>query len=523
MISTDKILQSALFISAFFLSIYCIGQKDNKLKLIPGSEILEFDNKTGITKLIGNVHFTYQSNEMFCDSAFYDTKRNTVRAYGHVHLNKRDTLNLFCDSLYYNDKTRKAKLWGNVRVRDQEYKLTTDTLEYDAKASQAHYHYGGTVSNSTSNEVLSSRVGYFHPESKNFFFSHNVKYRSPDLQMTTDTLKFHYYSNKTYFFGPTNIENGSAKLYCERGWYDVESGAGEIIQNAWIERGSDYISGDTLIYAPLEGYNIGKGHVYYRDSTENISFYGDFAFNSDSLNYSYLTGHALAEKVNKDDTLYIHADTLYTNGDSTRSVKAWNHAMIYSSSFQGKADSISYNEESGELEMFRNPIVWSKESELKGDFISIIVKDSSIHRINISEHSTVIMEVEKGQFYNQIGGKFMVAHFKKDELDFIDVKGNATTVFFPIEEKMTDSAIVRTRIGMNRLYAADLKVYVDSQEVTGVTYIDQPDGVFYPMEKLNKEEQFIQHFSWNPQDRPLSKDDMIHDEINTGLKPETEN
>lgn len=512
MISTKQILQSALLISAFFLSNNCIGQGNNKLKLIPGSEILEYDNKTGITKLIGNVHFTYQSNEMFCDSAFYDSKKNSVRAYGHVHLNKKDTLNLFCDSLYYNDKTRKAKLWGNVRVRDQEYKLTTDTLEYDAKASQAHYHYGGTVSNSINNEVLSSRVGYFHPESKNFFFSHDVKYQSPELQMTTDTLKFHYYANKTYFFGPTNIQNGSTKLYCEQGWYDLESGAGEIVQNAWIHRGSDYISGDTLIYAPTEGYNIGKGHVFYRDSNEQISFYGDYAFNSDSLNFSYLTGHALAEKINKDDTLYIHADTLYTNGDSIRTVKAWDHAKLYSSTFQGKADSIVYNENSGELEMYRNPIVWSKDSEIKGDFINLLVKDSTIQQINITNNSTVIMEVERDKYYNQIGGKFMVAHFKNEKLHLIDVKGNATTVFFPVEEKLTDTALVRTRIGMNRLYAADLKVYVDSQEVTGVTYLDQPDGVFYPIENLNKDEQFIKNFSWNPTTRPKSKDDLVHDE-----------
>ena len=129
------------------------------------------DENSDKLRLLGNVNFLYQGNKMYCDSAHYFEKKQVVRAYGRVHINKRDTLNLFCDSLLYNGKTRKAKLWGNVRVRDNEYKLTTDTLEYDAKASQAIYRNGGRVTSILSQEVLTSQVGYFHPESKNFFFS----------------------------------------------------------------------------------------------------------------------------------------------------------------------------------------------------------------------------------------------------------------------------------------------------------------------------------------------------------------
>ena len=115
-----NILQSALLLSAFFLSTALIAQ-DNLLELLPGSDRLEYDEKTGIHKLYGNVNFKYQSNLMYCDSAYYHQRREQVFAYGNVHINKRDTLNLFCDSLFYNGRTRQAKLWGNVRVRDNEY------------------------------------------------------------------------------------------------------------------------------------------------------------------------------------------------------------------------------------------------------------------------------------------------------------------------------------------------------------------------------------------------------------------
>jgi hypothetical protein len=62
---------------------------------------------------------------------------------------------------------------------------------------------------------------------------------------------------------------------------------------------------------------------------------------------------------------------------------------------------------------------------------------------------------------------------------------------------------------MTRLYASDLKVLLDSGEVESVTYLGQPDGVMYPMDQINKDEQFIQYFSWNPKYRPLNVADLL--------------
>jgi aryl-alcohol dehydrogenase-like predicted oxidoreductase len=43
----------------------------------------------------------------------------------------------------------------------------------------------------------------------------------------------------------------------------------------------------------------------------------------------------------------------------------------------------------------------------------------------------------------------------------------------------------------------------------GITYFDKPDGVFYPMDQIKAEEQFIKEFSLNPFLRPKSPNDLI--------------
>lgn len=163
------ILKIALLLGAIFLCGQSALAQTDWLNILPGADKLSYDQKTGMQRMVGHLSFTYQGTQMFCDSAHAKAGTREIWAYGQVHLNKNDTLNLFCDSLYYNGFTKKSKLWGNVRLRDREYKVSTDTLEYDAKISQAIYRYGGRIENITTKEVLTSKLGIFTPIPKKAF------------------------------------------------------------------------------------------------------------------------------------------------------------------------------------------------------------------------------------------------------------------------------------------------------------------------------------------------------------------
>jgi hypothetical protein len=55
---------------------------------------------------------------------------------------------------------------------------------------------------------------------------------------------------------------------------------------------------------------------------------------------------------------------------------------------------------------------------------------------------------------------------------------------------------------MNSLISNDIKIYLDSGEVTKLIYNTEPEGIFYPMEEINSEVQFLDGFSWNQALRP---------------------
>ena len=99
----------------------------------------------------------------------------------------------------------------------------------------------------------------------------------------------------------------------------------------------------------------------------------------------------------------------------------------------------------------------------------------------------------------------MFAYFNSNnELTKVDVTGNAQTIYYPEETSNKDSIVEIQRKGMSRLYSSSIKVIVENGEFSKVTYADQADGVFYPLDKVNVDEQFITGYSWNPSLRPLS-------------------
>lgn len=516
--SNTYFLKIALFISAFFVFEQTASAQGDWLELLPGSKRLSYDDKSGLERLTGNLIFKYQGNVMYCDSAHLKRNTREVWVYGKVQLNKQDSLNLFCDSLYYNGKTRKAKLWGDVRVRDREYKLTTDTLEYDAKSSKAIYRYGGKIENITTNEVLTSRTGYFYPNTEESFFSGNVVYKGQDLKMTTDTLHYNYLKHRVFFYGPTVITQKETKMMCSSGWYDVTTEEGVLKKNARIEQQAKIITGDSLYYAPKLKLAIGKGNVVILDTIQKTELRGGYVKSDEINRLDIATDMPLAILQKGKDTLYVRADTLFHYRDSlqqSQRIVGYKDVRLFNRQMQGKADSMVFDRPGLKMDMYGTPFFWSNNSELHGDTLTVFMKsDTVIEKVHIRQNAFAVNEVDTAGLYNQLSGKEIWAYFERKpgedhELVNAEIISTASMIYYPEEEKKKDSIVEVVRKGMNYLVAGKFVVYLDSGEVRRVSFVNQPDGHFYPMHELEESMQFLKGFSWNPALRPKTWQELL--------------
>ena len=505
-------IKYALFVGAFFLMSNFLAQSD-LLKLLPGSRKANYYENNDLLKLEGNVHFEYQGNTMYCDSAYYFEKRRLVYAYGKVHI-IRDKINMFCDSAFFNGKAERAKLWGNVRVRDLDYRLTTDSLEYISSSGRAIYRNYGTIKKIGSNEMIVSKVGYFYPESKNYFFSDSVVYSNDGIRMTTDTLAYEYVSKQTVFNGETTILKDSMTMTCLYGWYNTDLNKGYLHGDASYKDNSQSLYADTIRYDEKNDEIIAKKDVHLINEKSNYVLNSNYMYTSDSIGLTYITDCAIAKLIQNKDTIYIHSDTLFVLNDTikkNKNIMAYYGVKIYNNDIQSTCDSLWFSQTQNKIKLYHNPIVWSENSELKGDSIVISTKDSLIDKINIYRNASAIMELDSGQLYNQISGKNMIAYMKEGKLRKTDVNGSAVSIYYPEDEEKTDSLTTIKRMGLNRLESSTLSVYLDSGEVIGINYVNEPVGIFYPMDQILDKKKFIKNFEWNPALRPKDEFSLPED------------
>lgn len=128
--------------------------------------------------LQGDVRFRQDSAYMYCDSAYFYEKSNSMDAFGNVRVEQGDSLYLFGDSLFYDGNTGLARLRNNVRLIHNDVVLYTDHLDYSRFQDEAHFFDEGVIVNPDNH--LRSVVGWYYPSTRRAIFLDDVQLRHYD-------------------------------------------------------------------------------------------------------------------------------------------------------------------------------------------------------------------------------------------------------------------------------------------------------------------------------------------------------
>jgi lipopolysaccharide export system protein LptA len=479
------------------------AQKTTKVKLIKSDELLMDDNfGKNIQRLIGNVIMLHDSTYFHCDSAWLNRKENNFRAFSKVHINVSDTLDIYSDSLNYDGKTKIADLFGNVKLVDNRATLTTDHLTYNRKTKIAWYNTGGRIVSDTN--VLTSRIGYYYTGTKELYFRDTVVLTNPDYVMRSDTLKYNTVSKIAWFFGPSTIVGEEDSIYCEDGWYNTDFDVSRLKLNVFVQHNEQVLWGDTVFYRRSPRFAQAENNVTLHDTIQNVYVKGNFAEYDHELHYAYVTDSALAILPDKNDSLFIHADTMWMLTDSAGKADvmlAYYKVKLYRESLQGMCDSLVYAFSDSTIIMYNDPVIWSEENQLTSDSIKIVIANSQIDTM-VLYNSCFIISQDDTASYNQIKGRTMTGYFKNNEIIKIRVNGNAETLYYLREEN-------KSLIGIQKAISNRMIIYLDSNQIKGFTYIDKPDGAIYPPTELSGEDLFLRDFLWIEGKRPLRKEDIF--------------
>jgi lipopolysaccharide export system protein LptA len=454
-----------------------------------------------LRKLIGHVVFKHNNDLMYCDSAYFYKARNSLEAFGKVHLIHNDSVNLFGDYLKYNGDIRFGEVRRNVKLVDKYITLTTQNLDFDLENNLSYYFSGGKIVDTTNN--LTSRNGYYFFDTKEFFFKDNVVLINPQYSMYSDTLKYNTGTEIAFFVGPTKIISDSNLIYCENGWYNTRSNISQFNRNAYMQNKNQFIKGDSLYYDRNQGLGKAFRNVEVRDTTENIILKGELAFYLEKPEYSYITGEAVFISYSETDTLFLHADTLRSKLDTSGKYKrifAYKKVKFYREDMQGKCDSLSYSFRDSLIRLYGQPVIWTDENQLTAEYIQIHTFNNRADKIELKNSAFIVAQEDTLKF-NQISGKNMTGIIKENKLCRINVDGNGQTIYYAKDNDQL--------VGINKAESSNLIIYLKEGKVDRINFINQPGAVLNPPHQLKFEETRLKGFQWLGKQRPVNKNDIF--------------
>lgn len=520
------ILQNIIFTFIFLIvSDLVLAQKAKQIEIISANS-LEYDESTGkkAKKLIGNVRLKHDDAFMFCDSAYVFHESNTMSAYNNVKIMQGDSLQLFGDSLLYDGNTKKAILRGNIRLINKDITLTTQFLDYDRNLNMAYYYNGGKMISRNEQDTLTSRKGYYFSESQAIFFKENVVLKNPQYTIFSDTLKYQSQTETVYFLGPTNITSKNNFIYTENGWYNTKTNISEFYGNSYLYSENRFIYGDTIYYNRNSGFGKIICNAIIKDTTEKLEIHGDDVVVYEQKDSAIITKEALLMQFMDNDTFYMHADTfkIYTiyktqlitdslltnkellHSDTIRNLLAYHHVKFFKLDMQGKADSVVYNFADSTVNFYKDPVIWSNKNQLTADFIYLLMANKRIHSIFMKKNAFIISKADSLlPNYNQIKGENMVGFFIEKKLHKIEVNKQAETIFFAKDED-------EKYIGVNKASGNNMLIFLDNNALKSITFIKDPEGVFYPIKEPSPKDLILKGFNWDETQKPTDKYDVFY-------------
>ena len=456
--------------------------------------------------LVGDVSFRHDSIYMYCDSACFYEKTNSLEAFHNVKFVQGDTLFLYGDYLFYDGNTQLAQVRNNVRMENRTTTLTTDSLNYDRIANLGYFFDGGTLMDEEN--VLTSDWGEYSPATKMSVFNYEVKLVNPQFTLTSDTLRYNTDTKIASIVGPSDIDSDENHIYSELGFYYTQQGQAELLERSVLTNNGKRMTGDSLFYDRNQGIGEAFQNVEFVDTISKNMLTGDYCFYNQLTGYAFATDRAVATDFSQGDSLFIHADTLqlytfHVNTDSVyREARAYHKVRFYRTDIQGVCDSLVFSSKDSCLTLYQDPILWNGKQQLLGEEIMVYMNDSTIDWAHIQNQALSVEQVDSLN-YNQVSGKDMKAYFEGGEMKQVDVDGSVRLIYYPMEK---DS----TLLGMNCSETSKLSMFLENRKLKKLAMSPKSNGTLYPMTQIPPAKMKLDNFAWFDNVRPLNKADIFN-------------
>lgn len=495
--------------------------------------IRKIDSLNQFISYAGKVMIKQDKTLFYTDSAVLNPITNVFEAFGNIHINDADSVHTYSQYLKYLAKEKQAFLKKKVRLTDGQSTLTTEELEYDVTVKIGTYLKGGKVVNEKT--TLTSTEGYYYGDTRDIYFKRKVVLINPDYRITTDTLQYNTDTEIATFTSPTTIKDNKQLVIKTRdGFYDLKNKRAQLYKRSIIDDSTYTMTADDMALDSISGLGEFRGNAVYRskDSAKGFDMIANNIKTNNKNNSLLATQSPLLLIKQNRDSIYIAADTFYsaklsdllkvktvprvrdsidfvfdtdkTKEDSTdKYFEAYYNVKIFSDSMQSVGDSLFYALKDSVFRLFKQPVVWAQENQISGDTIYMYLKNTKPERLYVFENAMALSKVDSSIYFNQVKGNTINAYFDSTgQINFLRSKGSSENVYYGVDEE-------KNFIGVNKNSSDVIEIRFADGKPKRVLFVNNLEGTMYPMREVNHDDLKLRNFKWMNDRRPKNRYDIL--------------
>jgi lipopolysaccharide export system protein LptA len=449
------------------------------------TNVLKYDLKTRIASYFQKGELYSGQTQLKSNRGYYYAESNQAFFKDSVIVLLQDSMKLLSDSLVYFTKTNLVKFTGPTLIEKDSLNIYCELGFYNTETQQSHF--GNYPRYKKGNQIADAKDIYHDAKKKIIILVHKAYIRDEKQSAKGDSINFNETTHQVSLFGNAWYKEGERELFGDQIEFNRKTKSLSVKGKTKVAESGRIIDALRLQYDGIKDKGLAIGNVIVSDTISGYSIICDtFEYNKSNAMYRALgkTQRAYIASKFDDDSLYLSADHLISErkiveSDTFQILQAWKHVKIWSKKVQGLCDSLYFSGRDSMFYLFTNPVMWSDTSQFSGDTIWIKTGNKSIQDIFLRQKAFIINR-DNNQLENQLKGREIQAHFLQGKVHFMDVQGNAESVYFILDDE-------KGYVGTNSIQCSSMRFFFNEQEkIDHIDFFTKPKGKMVPVHEGKK-------------------------------------
>ncbi|MEO7175150.1 MAG: OstA-like protein [Saprospiraceae bacterium] len=438
-------------------------------KEIAKAQVIRYDDRIGKIRLEGNAYYEGDNQFAKADTIQYNQANGLIDLSGRGKF-RTDKLNAAGDKLQYNAKTKSFKTFARTRIIEGATTLEADDMDYTSETglgyAKGNVYYSDTLS------AYTLRCDYAdYDKSRGYMKAFG---RRPVFIYKID-------QDSLYIAADTFVTIRQPKV--------------EAIDS--LSQDSTQLESKVVKTKPIKEKTKPDKKKEAKASNKEMPAEEpemlDLPEGKDSA--SLFTGAA-----NQDSVFQEKDQNIST--DSITKFYAYHNVQLYKNDFQAVCDSLAFSSLDSTFTFIGIPVIWSDSTQLSGDTIHMQLRDKKPDHLTLVDNALIIT-TEDEVYFNQIRGKEVIAYFSEGSISLMDIKGNAETVYYGLDNS-------KAYTGVNQSACSSMKIEFDEGKVRNVRFYTNPSNIYSPMGKIDHVKIRLKGFKWDIKRRPPDKESLMN-------------